>query len=128
VLYAPFLKIITIDPGFLGFNLALSPQKAGLGYYYLIPVITAVLQYYQAQTMQPSAAKALDGKPTKESKDKKAEKTSSGEDFQKAMNMQMKYIFPLFIGWFAFSLPVGLSLYWNIFSIFSIIQYRNSKS
>ena len=37
----------------------------------------------------------------------------------------MKYIFPVLIGWFAYTLPVGLSLYWNVFSLFSIIQYRN---
>jgi len=48
-------------------------------------------------------------------------------DFQKAMNTQMKFIFPLMIGWFSYTLPVGLSLYWNIFSLFSIMQYKKLK-
>jgi len=39
----------------------------------------------------------------------------------------MKYVFPFMIGWFAFSMPIGLALYWNIFSVFSIIQYELHK-
>jgi YidC/Oxa1 family membrane protein insertase len=31
------------------------------------------------------------------------------------------------IGWFSYTLPVGLSIYWNIFSIFSIWQYQQLK-
>jgi YidC/Oxa1 family membrane protein insertase len=37
----------------------------------------------------------------------------------------MKYFFPVMIGYFSYSLPLGLSLYWNIFSIFSIIQHMH---
>jgi membrane protein insertase Oxa1/YidC/SpoIIIJ len=75
-----------------------------------------LLQYLQVTTSTPPAAPATTVK--------KGEKTSTGEDFQKAMNTQMKVIFPLMIGWFSFTLPVGLSLYWNIFSLFSIIQNK----
>lgn len=122
IVYFPFLKIHSIDPWFFGVNLALSPQKANNPLYYLVPVITAVLQYLQVQssTPTPTTAPVLANKENN-SKDKKG----SGDDFQKAMNTQMKYIFPLMIGWFSLSLPIGLSLYWNIFSLFSIIQYRN---
>jgi YidC/Oxa1 family membrane protein insertase len=125
-LYAPFLKISTIDLNFVGFNLALSPSKAGIWYYYLIPVITAIFQYYQAVASMPSTPKTpvvVDGK-----EDDKDKKTNTAQDFQSAMNTQMKYIFPLMIGYFSYTLPVGLSLYWNIFSIFSIMQYRMMKS
>ncbi len=117
VLYFPALKISTLDPWFLGFNLGFTPQKAGVWYYYLIPLLTAFLQYYQVQVSMPK-------QPAKEDKNIVKEKDNAG-DFQKAMNTQMKFIFPILIGWFSFTLPVGLSLYWNIFSIFSIIQYRN---
>lgn len=126
-LYFSFLKINTIDPWFFGINLATTPQKAGNAFYYLIPVITAVLQYFQVQTATPampstSAVEERSGK-TAEVGDGKNKKNDSG-DFQKAMNTQMKYIFPLMIGWFSLSMPIGLSLYWNIFSLFSIIQYQ----
>ena len=136
VVYHPILKIQAINPWFFGFNLALSPAKAGQWHYYLIPVITAVLQYLQTQAMMPSSPqtsevkeesrndvrdKLRDGKTSEVNKDGKK---NGGDDFQKAMNTQMKFIFPLMIGWFSYSLPFGLSLYWNIFSLFSIMQYR----
>lgn len=111
VLYHPILKVTSIDPWFFGFNLALAPSKANLWYYYLIPVITAVLQYLQASVTTPQTVDT-------------SKKEGSSEDFQKAFGTQMKYFFPLMIGWFSYNLPVGLALYWNIFSLFSIIQYR----
>lgn len=122
VLYNPMLTISSIDPWFLGFNLALSPAKSGLWYYYLLPVITALLQYFQAKTtfMAPPAKKDVE-KPGEK------KETSTSDDFQKAMNTQMKYFFPVMIGYFSYTLPVGLSLYWNIFSIFSIIQHAHMK-
>jgi YidC/Oxa1 family membrane protein insertase len=123
-LYLPSLHIQAIDPWFFGFNLALTPGNAHVWYYYLIPVITGALQYFQVAFSVPPAP-VEDKKIVKKGTDKK--ENTSGE-FQKAMNTQMKYIFPLMIGWFSFSLPVGLSLYWNIFSIFSIIQYRKVNS
>ncbi|MDO8610582.1 MAG: YidC/Oxa1 family membrane protein insertase [bacterium] len=126
MLYWPALKIQTIDPSFFGFNLITSPQKSGLWYYYLIPVITGILQYLQVQATMPATPSTLPVVTTDEKGNKK-ENSNSG-DFQKAMNTQMKYIFPLMIGWFAFTLPIGLSLYWNIFSLFSIIQYKRMNS
>jgi YidC/Oxa1 family membrane protein insertase len=120
-LYFGFLKINTIDPWFFGINLATTPQKGGSVFYYAIPVITAVLQYQQVQTTTPATSSPL--AKASEGKDKKDD---SG-DFQKAMNTQMKYIFPLMIGWFSLSMPIGLSLYWNIFSLFSIIQGRQMR-
>jgi len=125
VLYAPFLKLTSVNPWFFGFNLGISPKQAGLWYYFLIPVITGLLQYFQAIYMTPpnNTTESVVQKGGKKVKEKKDE----GEDFQKAMSTQMKFIFPLMIGWFSYSLPVGLSLYWNIFSLFSIIQGRQLK-
>jgi YidC/Oxa1 family membrane protein insertase len=67
-------------------------------------------------------------KTVDQGKDGKEKEPSTAEDFQKAMNTQMRYFFPIMIGYFSYSLPVGLSLYWNIFSIFSIIQHYRLKS
>lgn len=118
VLYFPFLKIQAIDPWFLGFNLALSPVQAKVWFYYLIPVVTGILQYFQvAVTAVPTTKEASTG-----------EKKPDGGDFQKTMQTQMKFLFPLMIGWFSYTLPVGLSLYWNIFSIFSIIHYKRAHA
>lgn len=124
VLYNSALKIGSIDPWFFGFNLALTPAKGGQWYYYLIPIVTGVLQYLQVQVsmpQQPASTTALAEKNTDPNK------KSDSDDFQKAMNTQMKFIFPLMIGWFSYTLPTGLSLYWNIFSLFSILQYKQLK-
>ncbi len=126
VVYLPWLKINAVDPWFFGLNLALTPAKAKLWVYYLIPVITGVLQYFQTKTMTPAMAAAPAEKNADASKkDGKANQTG---DFQKAMNTQMRYVFPLMIAYFAYTLPIGLSLYWNIFSIFGILQYRQMNA
>lgn len=128
VLYFSFLKIESVNSWFFGLDLVKSPKQAGTWIYLLIPLITGILQYFQAQASMPSSAKASpvakamgDKSEGKQEKDKKSEGQG---DFQKAMNTQMKYMFPLMIGWFSYSLPIGLALYWNIFSIMGIMQYR----
>jgi len=115
-LYFSAIHISSIDPNFFGLNLAISPSTAGNPLYFLVPAVTALLQYYQVKVSTPQT------QPNVKAIEKKSD---TGADFQKAMSTQMKYIFPLLIGWFAYTLPVGLSLYWNVFSLFSIIQYRN---
>jgi YidC/Oxa1 family membrane protein insertase len=127
VLYSSSLKISTFDPWFFGLNLAVTPKASGAWYYLLIPVVTGLLQYFQAKATMPmpAAPKEIVKKPS--SAEATAGKEDSG-DFQKAMNTQMKFLFPVMIGWFSYTLPAGLSLYWNIFSLFSIIQYQQSKS
>lgn len=135
VLYLSFLRIDSIDPWFFGFNLALAPNKAGQIHYYLIPILTGVLQYWQAQVSMPASQPSVSEKKTTEvnddeknlSEEKNKDKNNS-DDFQKAMGTQMRYIFPFMIGWFSYTLPVGLSVYWNIFSLFSIFQYRKIKN
>ncbi|MCR4276610.1 MAG: YidC/Oxa1 family membrane protein insertase [Candidatus Roizmanbacteria bacterium] len=133
VLYFSFLKIDSINSWFFGLDLVKSPKQAGDWYYLLIPVITAALQYFQAQASMPptSGDKTSEvGLSKKVGQTSEVKKTNGGGDFQKAMNTQMKYMFPLMIGWFSYSLPIGLALYWNIFSIMGIMQYKktNSKS
>lgn len=132
VLYSKAIHIQKLDPMFFGFNLALTPQKAGEWHYYLMPVITGLLQYAQTRYASPIGTPAEDPVAVKK-EDKKLAKAGAREeekksdnmgDFQKALNVQMKYFFPIMIAYFSFILPVGLSLYWNIFAIFSILQYR----
>lgn len=127
--YHPVLQLNSINPSFFIFNLAETPAKAGVWYYLLIPVITGFLQYVQASMMSPEVKKEekLMDQIEKAEKGEKKEKVAASDDFQKAMNTQMKYLFPVLIGWFAYSLPVGLSLYWNIFSLFGIWQQHNIK-
>jgi YidC/Oxa1 family membrane protein insertase len=148
LLYTPLLEVKKLDPNFFIFNLATSPAshkmlefnfKSGLTLhpenfsyapYLLIPILTGLLQYMQARYTTPAAKPAKDSKEiTTKDGEKKNEKPSMSDDFQSAMTTQMKYMFPVMIGYFSYTLPLGLSLYWNIFSIFAIIQgIRTKKS
>ena len=118
VVYFPFLKIQSLDLSFFGLNLTSKPnewQKIGWGFL-LIPVITAALQYLQTKMMTPpSPAPAL----VKKDGEKKGE-----EDMSTMMQKQMSIMMPLMIGFFAYSFPLGLSLYWNTYSLFGIIQQQ----
>lgn len=123
VVYLPFLKIEALDLSFFGLNLAHKPSewaKFGL-WLLLIPVITAALQYWQTKIMIPATPTTSIVK----SDDKKENKEDMGEMMQKQMSIMM----PLMIGFFAYSFPLGLSLYWNTFTVFAIIQqYQLNKS
>lgn len=117
-LYSNILHITSIDPNFFGINLAHTPSSTGNWIFFSIPVITAILQYLQTRVTLPSMQAA----PSTE-KDGEKKEGGTAEEFQKAMNTQMKYFFPIMIGYFSYTLPMGLSIYWNIFSLFSILQH-----
>lgn len=121
VAYANFLKDLPLDLHFLGLNLGATPsqyQQYGL-VYLAIPLVTAALQYLQVVKSMPQPAKV----EPEAKKDKKEEP----ENFQSAFQKQMKVMFPIMVGYFSYILPVGLALYWNVFSLFSIIQAQAKK-
>lgn len=106
------------DTQLLGISIAQSPLKIieSSGWVsfealiLLIPILTAVLQFIQTKMM-------MSPKPKTEVKKDKRE-----PDFATAFQAQSLYIFPAMIGFFSFTLPIGLSLYWNTFTIFGILQ------
>ncbi len=117
IVYLPALRIQNVDLSFFGLNLAIKPsawQTAGW-WLLIIPLLTAVLQWYQTKLMMPAAAK-------NQQQIQGANKEKKEEDMAQMMQGQMNIIFPLMIGWFAFSFPVGLSLYWNTFTVLGIMQ------
>lgn len=148
LVYAPWLAVTKLDPQFFIYNLSLSPSSHPLFHfdlakgftwivansshapYLIIPFVTGLLQYLQAKYggmgAAPTPVTAEETKSNKEG-DKKKTEPSMSDDFQSAMNTQMKYMFPVMIGYFSYTLPLGLSLYWNIFSIFAILQGIQTK-
>lgn len=107
------------SPNFLGVDLSHKPSDFGqFGWaLLLIPIVTALLQFVQSKMMAPAPVKLY---PSDSPKEKK-EKDTKG-DATSAMQSQMLYLLPLMIGFFSYSFPVGLALYWNTFTIFGIIQ------
>jgi YidC/Oxa1 family membrane protein insertase len=123
VVYFPWLKLSHVwDATFFGLPLVKKPADllASVGpLILLIPVVTGLAQFIQSAMMftAPQAA------PTKAPK-KTADKEPA-VDFTAAMQSNTMYILPVMIGYFSFTFPLALALYWNTFTIFGIIQqYR----
>jgi YidC/Oxa1 family membrane protein insertase len=100
------------DTTFFGIPLGQSPHQM-IGTFTVVaiavPVITGLFQFIQSKMMfsAPPATKS---------------KSAKSDDFSTVFQKQSAYIFPVMIGFFSFNFPFGLSLYWNTFSIFGIIQ------
>jgi YidC/Oxa1 family membrane protein insertase len=128
MLYSPSLKLTQPwDANFFGLPLAQTPSHllTTIGpAVLLIPVLTGLFQFIQSKMMFSTATKPEDKKL---SKVKPASGEKKNDDFATAFQSQSMYIFPLMIGFFSYGFPIGLSLYWNTFTIFGIIQqYRIS--
>ena len=122
IVYFDFLKLDRPwDPSFFGLPLGQNPSHliSSVGpLILLIPVATGFFQFIQSKMMikKPEAQKDLVKKDAKKD-----------GDFASAFQSQSLYIFPFMIGFFSYNFPIGLSLYWNTFTIFGIIQqYRVS--
>lgn len=110
------------DAHFLGFNLAdkvsdkaiFSPEWGSL---MLVPLITMGLSFIQSKMMFPTAVKKYNSDSPKEKKEKEGT-----EDMMASMQSQMMYMMPLMIGVFSYNFPVGVALYWNIFTLVGIVQ------
>lgn len=117
ILYFGFLRLEKVwDTDFFGLPLFSTPKNlfSHAPLIVLIPVLTGVLQFILSKMMMSSDNKnaIVPAEKDKENKD----------DFQSAFQTQSMFIFPAMIGIFSFTLPIGLSLYWNTFSIFGILQ------
>lgn len=114
-LYFPALHLNSLDTTFFGISVSDSPQKllSSMPFLVLIPLVTAATQFIFSKMMLPLKTKA--------DREKESKKEVQA-DFASALQSQSMYIFPLMIGFFAFSLPIGMALYWNTFTIFGIIQ------
>ncbi|MDP3974100.1 MAG: YidC/Oxa1 family membrane protein insertase [Candidatus Daviesbacteria bacterium] len=108
-----------IDPYFLGLNLAARPSDfSSIGaYLLLIPVVTAALTFMQSKMAMPKPIKRYPSDSPKEEKEKE-----KMEDTMGAVQSQMVYLMPVMIGYFAFTFPIGLAIYWNVYTIFGICQ------
>ena len=127
IVYFDFIKLgEPWDPYFFGLPLGQNPSQiiSSIGpLVLLIPFATGFFQFIQSKMMinKPEAPKdAVSRGAGSASGGIKTDKKK--EDFATAFQTQSLYIFPVMIGFFSFNFPVGLSLYWNTFTIFGIIQ------
>lgn len=112
--YIPALRLESLNESFFGLSLAVTPSGAGLtSPLILVAVLTGLLQLVLMKMSQPAVSVNT---PKKEGKE------TSFEDALASSQGTFLYIFPVMIGYFAYTFPVGLSLYWNVSTIFAIIQ------
>lgn len=114
IAYFPFLRLQQPwDTNFFGLPLDKNPSEllSSVGYLILLlPAVTALLQFFQSKMMFPPKPKEV----------KKSSDTAA--DFSQALQTQSLYMFPLILGYISYTFPLGLSLYWNTFTIFGMIQ------
>lgn len=113
---ALYLKNIP-DTSFLGLHLSSKPNEwAHIGVFILvIPIVTGVLQFIQSKMLVPSE------KPQTKVVKKGGSKENM-EDTMASMQSQMAFLMPAMIAFFSYGFPIGLSLYWNTFTIIGIVQ------
>lgn len=120
ILYFPWMHLQNFpDPNFFGLNLGVKPSEfAKYGpLLIMIPLVTALLTFVQSKMTMPKPIKAYPTDSPKEVKEKQSQ-----EDTMAAVQSQMVYLMPIMIGYFAFSFPIGLAIYWNTYTIVGIFQ------
>jgi YidC/Oxa1 family membrane protein insertase len=97
----PFLSgvasLIPLQNEFLWLNLGLPDP------FFVLPLLVVVTTWVQSKVMTPA--------------------TGAGDPNAQAMSQQMALMMPLMIGWMSLQFPSGLSIYWVIGNIVSIVQY-----
>lgn len=120
----PPLKLTSAwDTYFFGIPLGDNPAKliSIMPLIILVPVLTAVFQFMQSKMMMPAKDKVKNIAPINK-ENLPAGKAGKKDDFASVFQSQSLFIFPIMIGFFSYGFPIGLSLYWNTFSVFGIIQ------
>ncbi len=117
LVYIDAFKLISPwDSNFFGLPLGKSPAQlfSTMGILvFMVPVLTGIFQLVLSKMLLNSPNVGVEPKtPQKEKK----------EDFASSFQTQSLYIFPIMIGFFSYTFSIGLSLYWNTFTVFGIIQ------
>lgn len=105
ILYSFVSAPLSLDMHFLMFDLS---QKSIL--LALLAGVTQFIQTHLSLGKQPPPPPAS------------AEKASFQEDFARSMQIQMRYILPVMIGFIAYTTAGAVALYWATSNILSIIQ------
>lgn len=123
IIYTDALRITQPwDTHFFGLPLGKSPSDliSLLPIVFIVPVLTALFQFIQSKMMFYPPAKEETTALTLIGKDEP--KKSSADDFASAFQSQSMYLFPAMIALSSYTFPIGLSLYWNTFTVFGILQ------
>lgn len=108
LLYSFVPHISSLNTSFFGLDLALTvKQLSSTSFWaYAFPILaggTQLIQSLQAKALQPKS-------------------TGQGDAFQRAMNTQFIFLFPIMTAWISYTLTSALSIYWIVQTLFMIGQ------
>ncbi|MDA1079629.1 MAG: YidC/Oxa1 family membrane protein insertase [bacterium] len=90
--------------------------------WYVLPVLAGVTQLVLSLMMMPVKPEEKKSKKAIKKESKKEVAPEGIADMAQTMQKQMVFMLPLFTAFIALSFPSGLSLYWVITTVFSIVQ------
>jgi YidC/Oxa1 family membrane protein insertase len=99
-------RLVPLNNIWLGMDLTQAPT-ANPVYALALPVLVLVTSYIQSKMITPSAPASDDGQPNQ----------------TQAMTQSMTTVMPIMMGFFSLSFSVGLSIYFIVSNLVSIIQY-----
>lgn len=109
-----FIQIpTTLSTNFLGI-FELGEKSLFLG------VLTGLSQFIQGYLASPVKNKQIE--IIKDNDSVKDKKTDFQEQLSDSMQMNVKYILPVFIGFIAWKISAAVALYWTVNNIFTILQ------
>lgn len=101
-------KLVPLNNIFLGMDLTQAPTPPTNPVYALaLPALVLVTTWLQSKMMTPATPPSEDGQPNQAA----------------AMTQSMTTIMPIMMGFFSLSFSVGLSIYFVVSNVFSIVQY-----
>jgi YidC/Oxa1 family membrane protein insertase len=103
-------RLVPLNNVVFGIDLTQAPT-ANPVYALALPVLVLITSYLQSKMITPPAAPTEDGKPNQAA----------------AMSQSMTTVMPIMMGMFSLSFSVGLSIYFVVSNIISIIQYSRQK-
>ena len=115
ILYSFVQVPLSLDMHFLAFDLA--------GKSIVLALLAGITQYFQTSISL--------GKTVPQKASSTTDKPSFQEDFARSMQIQMRYVLPIMVGFIAFTTSAAVALYWVTSNIVSIGQEflvkRNTK-
>src|SRR6185436_3117124 len=78
----------------------------------VLALLAGLSQFFQVRIATPSTLPPKD--PSK--------KETFGENLARSMNIQMRYILPVFIAFVAYNVSAAIALYWTASNVVAIIQ------
>jgi YidC/Oxa1 family membrane protein insertase len=104
-------RLVPLNNVWLGMDLTQAPT-ANPVYALSLPVLVLVTSYIQSKIITPSSPPGENGQPNQ----------------AQAMSQSMTTIMPLMMGFFSLSFSVGLSIYFIVSNVISIIQYSRANN